>query len=43
MAPWTMKEGAELYMKALIWAIALVFLGMNCLVLYGWLVGLSAQ
>jgi len=43
LAPWTMKEGAEVYMKALTLAITLVFLCMNCFILYGWVVTLSSR
>lgn len=37
LAPWTMKEGNELYVKALALVSFPVFLGMNCLNLYGWI------
>ncbi len=42
-APWTMKEGADIYMKALTLAMTLVFLCMNCFILYGWVIKWSSR
>jgi hypothetical protein len=43
LAPWTMKEGAEVYMKALILALTLMVLCINCFILYGWVISLSSK
>ncbi len=43
LAPWTMKEGADVYMKALTFIITLVFLCMNCFILYGWMIRFSSR
>ena len=43
LAPWTMKEGADVYIKVLTLAMTLVFLCMNCFILYGWVSRLSSR
>ncbi len=43
LSPWTLGENGDVYLKALVLLIFVVFLSINCLVFYGWWVRLSSR